>query len=362
MHGTPVIETLPLSTPPKYDFNDRFALLPTIFGKKRRKKPYRIGKRAKRETISEQSAQHQQFVGSINDLKILLKANETKNETLQSLDEIKLVCEELKYIKEREKSFQPQRYFYENVQQFQVRVGDDVFAHYAEIIHELDDLKQKMGEIERLQSVMSYNRTIPIHCDVTTSYVFQVDQNLAVEILKRCDLDTIGRMNQLNKWWRKICQNELVWRELWKHYNAVYQYKNFKWPSDSTLRKTAIGDDESQQYECILHPENYKQEVKLLKEHIDNQINNNESNYLITGELDQPLASTPQPAALQSKFNRLAVKRPRSPTRCPEGATQQKFNRNRQNELNLGWKLILIYFLSMIALLIVIYWENLHFI
>jgi hypothetical protein len=355
MHGTPVIETLQLSTPPKYDFNDRFALLPTTFGKKRRQKPYKIGKRAKRETICEQSAQHQQFVGSVNALKILFKANETKNETLQSRDEMEIVCEELKYIKEREQSFQPQRYFYENVQQFQVRVGDDLFAHYAEIIHELDDLKQKMGEIKRIQSVMSYNRTIPIHCDVTTSYVFQVDQNLAVEILKRCDLDTIGRMSQLNKWWKKICQNELVWRELWEHYSAVYQYKEFKWPSSVTLRMPVKGmsDDESQQYECSLNPENYKQEVKLLKEHIDNQIISNVSNYLITGELDQPLAPTPHSAAPQSKLNIPAVQR-----------SQQKFNRNRQAAASptLGWKLIMFFFLSMIALLTAIYWENLDFI
>lgn len=47
-----------------------------------------------------------------------------------------------------------------------------------------------------------------------------MDVVLAIEILKFCDIRTIGRMGQLNRWWKRVTNLEHVWRNA-----LVYNYK-----------------------------------------------------------------------------------------------------------------------------------------
>jgi hypothetical protein len=52
---------------------------------------------------------------------------------------------------------------------------------------------------------------------------FNPDKNLAIELIKRCDMQTIGRLCQTSQWWNKMCNHDNVWRYMWK---TEYQEAN----------------------------------------------------------------------------------------------------------------------------------------
>lgn len=190
-------------------FEDRFSLLQTSYGTEKRSVPYEINIQAKPIIDKMEPVQFKFYPPqSIIYLSHGFKASQRPKE--------------LEY--------------YVDV------VASDVLAMNEEgdltdlLPHGIDRPQKRPGDIYWFEEVgkidlnnyaayrtFDFSLNFPCNRQVTAGHL-PFDQNLAVYFARFCDLDTIGKLRQLNKWWNKNCKHESIWKGLWKYRSNMIKF------------------------------------------------------------------------------------------------------------------------------------------